>query len=117
MKATSMPKQITKSKPCKAKIIAVPTFRRKPLRMITSQNYQAVTSTTPSSNLENPFLYFSLSRNQHDGRYHAHEDIDTQVDSQPERRRHRRFDAEVHPWHTIVGELLAEDFEDEVMSG
>ena len=105
MKAIVMTKSINEGT-TKSRNILVPTIRHKPLRMkqFPKKNSVALVTeiTSPPSNQDNPFLYFSLSTNTLDGQCYALENIDDGSDANNEAERRTRFPVEVHPLYDAM---------------
>lgn len=108
MYAAAVAKRIIED-PINDRIILVPTFRNKPLRMMQPSKNSVTTTaevTQPHTKIGDTllFLYFSLSTNRLDGlRYLEHEndeDDSGTVDNEAESR--TRFSVEVHPMHDAM---------------
>ena len=103
-----------------SKIILVPTFHRKPLRL--KHSYKGPDTSTSSHSIESPpstqddlFLYFTLTSNQGHGLLCASEKVHQDVSlGFEEEKRSYRFSAEVHPDHDGMFGLLDQSLPDDI---
>ena len=103
-----------------SKIILVPTFRRKPLRL--KHSCKGPDTSTCSHSIKSPpstqddlFLYFTLTSNQGHGllcaREQVHRDVSLRFDGE---KKSYRFSAEVHPDHDGMFGLWDQSLPDDI---